>query len=80
MLHIGIGIILGTCSGIGSLHIIGQELQALQGFAVFSMLLTIKHKRLGYLEEAFCHQSLFYLVLNIFHLNIIIDIKTADKF
>ena len=43
------------------------------------MLLTIKDERLCHLIETFAHQGYLHLVLNILHLDIILDIQVADN-
>ena len=79
VLHIGIGIILGTRRSIGSFQIVGHKAHTLQRLAIFGMLLAIEHKRFGHLVVALRHERLLYLVLNILHLDIIVDIKPTEN-
>ena len=77
MLHVGIGIILRACGRVGSIAVVGEELQLAQGLTVFAVLLAIEHERLGHLVEAFAHESLLHLVLNVLHLYVVTYIKMA---
>ena len=79
VLHVGVGIILRPCGRIRCLHVVGEELQTLQCFPGFGMLLPVEHKGLGYLKVALCHECLLYLVLYIFYLYIIIYIQPTDN-
>ena len=78
MLHIGIGIILRTGSSIHRLCVFGKEHHLLQRIAIFGMRLAIEDERLSHVIEALTHQSLLYLILDVLHRNIIMDIQMAE--
>ena len=78
--NIGIGIILGTRSGVGCLAIVNQKVQLLHGLAVFGVTLAIQHKRLGHLVETFLHEGFLYLVLDVFHLDTFVDVEMGQYF
>ena len=79
VLHIGVGVVLGTCGSIGSIAIVCKELQLFEHLAVFVVLLAVDDERLGNLVVAFLHQRGFHLVLNVLHLDVFMDVEMTDN-
>ena len=80
MLHIGVGIVLRTGSGIGCLTIVRQKLQFVHHFAVLRMALPVEHERLCHPIMPLAHQGFLYQILNLFHLDAVVQVEPADDF
>ena len=80
MLHVGVGVILRSCGGVGSLHVVCKELQTLQSLTVFGVLLAVEHERFCHFVVALAHESLFHLVLYFFYLDALVNVDVAYDF
>ena len=78
VLNIGIRIIFGSAGCIGRITVVGQKLQLLHRLTILGVPLAVKHERFGHLEEALVHQRLLHLVLNILHLDFVVDIQVTQ--
>ena len=78
VLYIGVGVILRACGCIGSLAIVGEELQFFHRLAVFGVALAIEHKGLCHLIVAFLHQGFLHLILDVLHLDTLMYVEMAD--
>ena len=78
MFHIGVGIVLGACSGIDGIAILGEELQLLERLAVLGVLLAIENERFGHSVVSLAHQGFLYLILDVFNLDVVADVEMVD--
>src|SRR5574344_273244 len=78
MFHVGVGVKLASGCRVRSLAVVNKELQLFHNFTIFSMTLTIKHKRFGNFEIAFAHQCFLYLILDIFDCYAFMNVQMAQ--
>ena len=78
MLHIGVGIVFATRSGILGTHVVHEEVQFLQCFTILGMPLAVEHERLGHFVVAFFHERHLHLVLNVLDGDALVDVEVGD--
>ncbi len=78
--HVGVGVELGTCSGVGSHHIVAKEVQLFHRLAVLGVLLTVEDEALGHIVVALLHQRHLNLVLNLLDGDAIVDVNQGENF
>ena len=79
VLHVGIGIVLGSRSGIDGVGVLGEEHHLLKCVAIFRMCLAIEDERLGHVVEALAHQGFLYLILDVLDGNVVVNVQMAKN-
>ena len=67
LLHVGVGVELAARSCVGGVAIINKEGKFVEHLAIFGVLLTVEHERLGYSKVFLSHQGYLHLVLYFLH-------------
>ena len=79
VLHVGVGVELGTRGGIGGHHIVAQEAQLLHRLAVLGMLLAVEDEALGHVVVALLHQGYLHLVLYLLDGDAVMDVDAGKN-